>query len=1139
MDDPTDPLDKPSHSSPPPLADSAYASTAHQVPTNKCSHSSNAPPMLERSNSSVLEETRNSAPKRCDSWETLSKCFQQSLATFADHTNHKNAGGSEAKGETNPRTTGDGFHIPHKYAATVPNSPFDISSRNTHECQTASWPFSQGITPYAAITPPAMFRDDECCREFRHRAVHKVSRIRMINSQIFSSISRRHREHPLPCLHPVFPHLCVAPPKNHFSSAKNGILKPQLQQSQLDLAIVSSESYPLSFSYVSLCQIPSNALVGSIPPHLHKGTDLIKATSRKFHERNFRIDMSQQRVIWNSKKKKKLAHIDLESIIEIRVGREAEWAMPNTDGMAEEFRHSLFAIVYRQDGETKSVCVAAHSHDIFVDWVRTLKGLLRARKPADTPNLLKQWQDICIRRMWWESEHQILKWNQPLFAYAPGPSLQSVMMGPPRIIGSGSGSIPATPRSRSRQPSFSRRPEKFVTSVTSSTDSEAFLMFQNLMRSQFNMAVAEEPFAKACENTDSGMTFDEFKTFIKIYQKESYDEHILREWFKVYTTNGVMTRSSFTAFLRSSLNALSGYRPDSQKLHDMSYPINDYYIASSHNTYLLSNQIVGASSIEGYARALQRGCRCVERKSLLLDISGITTRILFKDAIETILQYAFETSPYPVVLSLENHCTLAQQQRMASILQEILGDFLLTKKFEKDIESQLPSPEDLKYKIIVKNKVLSPTTAPSTAHRSSSMGTSGSSTSRSSSNTSTSSSGNASSDSLSMTPNGSSIPISYLSTVSAGSNCQVAPELSNLIVYCKAIHLDEDKSLSEYHYDQVISMSEKKVAQLIRENKEKLVALNRKIISRVYPYFSRVNSGNFNPLSFWGSGCQMVALNYQTPDKSMQINDALFRTNGYTGYILKPSYLRHSRNHTSPQSFCKMINISILQASLIRRTHLCELYDEKSEITCHLEFISDKTTATVGSNSMVDFIKSATDRPVSWLNSETDSEDSDCSSVNASCPSGRHFGNEEPCFCVKPGATATLSAGTTYTTAPGMVCGLSVKWQNAKNGFLVPDPHLAFIRFSILNDDDEIASTCLSIESIKQGYRYIELVPTSCVNGGADSNSTSKIYSTDLLVHIDSADLAVIDESPKTNGQHPHSLPDHIYDSVPQSAATL
>lgn len=43
----------------------------------------------------------------------------------------------------------------------------------------------------------------------------------------------------------------------------------------------------------------------------------------------------------------------------------------------------------------------------------------------------------------------------------------------------------------------------------------------------------------------------------------------------------------------------------------------------------------------------------------------------------------------------------------------------------------------------------------------------------------------------------------------------------------------------------------------------------------------------------WNSGCHMVALNYQTGDRAMNLNDAKFAANGRCGYVLKPAYLQN------------------------------------------------------------------------------------------------------------------------------------------------------------------------------------------------------------------------------------------------------
>lgn len=143
----------------------------------------------------------------------------------------------------------------------------------------------------------------------------------------------------------------------------------------------------------------------------------------------------------------------------------------------------------------------------------------------------------------------------------------------------------------------------------------------------------------------------------------------------------------------------------------MNFPLNDYYIFSSHNTYLTGHQIYGSCKAEMYSNALLLGCRLVE-----LDVYNgkdedgpmvkhgftMTGEILLKDCLTHIAESAFKISDYPVILSIENHCDENNQIKMGHQFKDILKNLFI---IEEGTELKVfPSPDDLKRKFIIKVK---------------------------------------------------------------------------------------------------------------------------------------------------------------------------------------------------------------------------------------------------------------------------------------------------------------------------------------------------------------------------------------------------------------------------------------------------
>ncbi|XP_034246748.1 1-phosphatidylinositol 4,5-bisphosphate phosphodiesterase gamma-1 isoform X1 [Thrips palmi] len=266
-----------------------------------------------------------------------------------------------------------------------------------------------------------------------------------------------------------------------------------------------------------------------------------------------------------------------------------------------------------------------------------------------------------------------------------------------------------------------------------------------------------ELFNEVDTRNSAQLGFDEFSS---LFHKLIFDEKLFNEHFKKYTslTGGkyCVTIQDFQRFLLEEQHEKNAENPkwvsevmrdflrDSQRevkepyfttvefmnflfckqndlwdsshnkvTHDMNRPLSHYWIASSHNTYLTGDQFSSPSSVEAYVRCLRMGCRCIELDCWdgpegmpsIYHGHTFTKRIKFIDVIKTIKEHAFVTSKWPVILSIEDNCSLPQQRNMAAAMQKVFGDMLLTEPVEKN-ETALPSPERLKGRILIKHKKL-------------------------------------------------------------------------------------------------------------------------------------------------------------------------------------------------------------------------------------------------------------------------------------------------------------------------------------------------------------------------------------------------------------------------------------------------
>ncbi|KAI9891644.1 MAG: hypothetical protein M1814_002579 [Vezdaea aestivalis] len=481
---------------------------------------------------------------------------------------------------------------------------------------------------------------------------------------------------------------------------------------------------------------------------------------------------------------------------------------------------------------------------------------------------------------------------------------------------------------------------------------------------------------------------------------------------------------------------------------DTSHPLSDYFVSSSHNTYLTGHQLYGDASVEGYKEVLEKGCRCIEVDVWDGESSGkgtedeapsqgenvkpwksyesttraeprvvhgytLTKEVSFRRVCEAIKEAAFTKSDFPVVVSFELHLSLEQQEVMLEIVQSTWGDHLVA--LPPDSENcALPSLESLRKKILVKIKYTLPNEDVILIEPTPNINLS---------------------SSTSSADEGHSTPQKAAQKHSK-KKVSILPELSQLGIYTRACHFSSFSQPEASMPTHIFSLSEKKFHDMVEKFPEKLADHNRRFLMRAYPKGIRVSSSNYDPQPYWQQGVQMVALNWQGLDAGMMLNEALFTGEG--GWVLKPPALRSSvASHTPPQT----LDLSII---FYAGQYLPLPPGEKNQRSFKPYVKVELRVPTIPSSS-----RSAS--PSTHRNS--------------------------------------TASGTTAPTTPQIYKAKTRTRQGCDPDFSaerlafknvqIAAPGLTFLRFKVKDDTlgkDELAAwACIRLDRLREGYRFIEL----------------------------------------------------------------
>uniref|UniRef100_A0A8C2PK49 1-phosphatidylinositol 4,5-bisphosphate phosphodiesterase gamma n=1 Tax=Capra hircus TaxID=9925 RepID=A0A8C2PK49_CAPHI len=428
---------------------------------------------------------------------------------------------------------------------------------------------------------------------------------------------------------------------------------------------------------------------------LELGTVMTVFSFRKStpERRTVQVIMETRQVAWSKTADKIEGFLDIMEIKEIRPGKNSkDFERAKAVRQKEE---CCFTILYGTQFILSTLSLAADSKEDAAKWLSGLKILHQEVMSASTPTIIESW----LRK-------QIYSVDQTRRNSISLRELKTIL-----------------PLVNFKVSSAKFLKDKFL-EIGAHKDELSFeqfhLFYKKLMFEQQKSILDE--FKKDSSvfllgNTDrpdaSAVHLHDFQRFLLHEQQELWAQDLnkVRERMTKFiddtmreTAEPFLFVDEFLTYLFSRENSIWDEKYDVVDMQDMNNPL-----------YLTGDQLRSESSTEAYIRCLRLGCRCIELdcwdgpdgKPIIYHGWTRTTKIKFDDVVQAIKDHAFVTSSFPVILSIEEHCCVEQQRHMARVFKEVFGDLLLTKPKEASAD-QLPSPSQLRGKIIIKHKKLGP-----------------------------------------------------------------------------------------------------------------------------------------------------------------------------------------------------------------------------------------------------------------------------------------------------------------------------------------------------------------------------------------------------------------------------------------------